>query len=56
LYRLIHGLFPNLSALEIEPEIDMYLDVELHNDVSIAAHKALGYQETDRIVCFRRSL
>ena len=31
-------------------------DVELHNDVSITAHKALGYEETDRIVCFRRSL
>jgi aminoglycoside 6'-N-acetyltransferase I len=31
-------------------------DAELHNDVSIAAHKALGYEETDRIVTFRRSL
>jgi aminoglycoside 6'-N-acetyltransferase I len=31
-------------------------DTALDNNVSIQAHKALGYQETDRIVCFRRSL
>lgn len=31
-------------------------DVELDNTASIAAHRALGYQETDRIVCFRRAL
>ena len=31
-------------------------DAELHNEVSIAAHKAIGYTETDRIVCFLRSL
>jgi aminoglycoside 6'-N-acetyltransferase I len=31
-------------------------DAETHNAVSIAAHKALGYDEVLRIVCFRRTL
>ena len=31
-------------------------DVQIDNAVSISAHKALGYEETERIVCFRRSL
>jgi aminoglycoside 6'-N-acetyltransferase I len=31
-------------------------DVELDNSGSIAAHLALGYEETDRVVSFRRSL
>ena len=31
-------------------------DVEIDNDVSIAAHRALGYEEVTRIVCFRRRL
>jgi aminoglycoside 6'-N-acetyltransferase I len=31
-------------------------DTLLDNAVSIAAHKALGYDEVVRIVCFRRSL
>jgi aminoglycoside 6'-N-acetyltransferase I len=31
-------------------------DTELHNDGSIAAHKALGFEETERQVCFRKSL
>ena len=31
-------------------------DVQIDNAVSIAAHKALGYEETERLVCFRRSL
>jgi aminoglycoside 6'-N-acetyltransferase I len=31
-------------------------DVELENAGSIAAHLALGYEEVERIVCFRRSL
>ena len=31
-------------------------DTLIDNAVSIAAHKALGYQEVERIVCFRRSL
>jgi aminoglycoside 6'-N-acetyltransferase I len=35
---------------------EMASDALLDNEVSIQAHKALGYQETDRIVCFRRSL
>ena len=31
-------------------------DAELENTDGIAAHLALGYEEVDRIVCFRRSL
>lgn len=31
-------------------------DVEVDNDGSLAAHRALGYEEVSRIVCFRRDL
>jgi aminoglycoside 6'-N-acetyltransferase I len=31
-------------------------DVELENDISVAAHRAIGYEEVSRLVCFRRSL
>ncbi|HUR80521.1 MAG TPA: GNAT family N-acetyltransferase [Thermoanaerobaculia bacterium] len=31
-------------------------DVELENDLSIAAHGALGFSEVTRLVCFRRDL
>lgn len=31
-------------------------DVEIGNDVSLAAHGALGYEEVSRLVCFRREL
>ena len=31
-------------------------DTQFDNEVSINAHKALGYTETDRIVCFLRTL
>jgi aminoglycoside 6'-N-acetyltransferase I len=31
-------------------------DTLIDNAGSIAAHKALGYEEVERIVCFRRSL
>lgn len=31
-------------------------DVELANTVSQAAHEALGYEETSRLVCYRRNL
>ena len=31
-------------------------DAELDNAEGIAAHKALGYEEIERVVCFRRSL
>ena len=31
-------------------------DVELSNEISQTAHRALGYEEVERIVCFRRSL
>jgi aminoglycoside 6'-N-acetyltransferase I len=35
---------------------EMASDVEIENVRSIAAHKALGYEEVERVVCFRRSL
>ena len=31
-------------------------DTELMNDRSAAAHRALGFAEVERIVCFRKSL
>jgi aminoglycoside 6'-N-acetyltransferase I len=31
-------------------------DAQIDNTASIAAHGALGYEEVDRIVCFRRAL
>ena len=31
-------------------------DTELHNTHSIALHKALGFRETERIVCFLKTL
>jgi len=31
-------------------------DTELENANSIAAHQALGYEEAERVVCFRKSL
>jgi aminoglycoside 6'-N-acetyltransferase I len=31
-------------------------DTQLHNTESIAAHNALGFKETERLVCFRKSL
>lgn len=31
-------------------------DTEVDNHVSIAAHKALGFEETERLVCFRKAL
>jgi aminoglycoside 6'-N-acetyltransferase I len=36
--------------------IEMASDAELDNADGIAAHRALGYEEVERIVCFRRSL
>jgi aminoglycoside 6'-N-acetyltransferase I len=35
---------------------EMASDVEIDNHVSIAAHRALGYEEVTRLVCFRRDL
>jgi aminoglycoside 6'-N-acetyltransferase I len=35
---------------------EMASDVELTNDESHAAHRALGYEEAERIVCFRKRL
>jgi aminoglycoside 6'-N-acetyltransferase I len=31
-------------------------DAELENEISISAHKAIGYEEEARIVCFRKDL
>lgn len=31
-------------------------DAEIENEISIAAHKALGFEEVDRIVCFLKKL
>jgi aminoglycoside 6'-N-acetyltransferase I len=31
-------------------------DTQLANEASIAAHNALGFEETERLVCFRKSL
>lgn len=31
-------------------------DVEIDNEGSLAAHRALGYEEVTRLVCFRRAL
>lgn len=31
-------------------------DSDLDNADGIAAHRALGYEEVERVVCFRRSL
>ena len=31
-------------------------DVQVDNEVSIAAHRQLGYEETERLICFRRGL
>ena len=35
---------------------EMGSDAELENADGIAAHRAVGYEEVERIVCFRRSL
>ena len=31
-------------------------DAEIENEISIRAHKAIGYDEEVRIVCFRKGL
>lgn len=35
---------------------EMASDAEMNNEVGISAHKALGYKEEVRIVCFRKGL
>ena len=35
---------------------DLCSDAEIDNEASIAAHRALGFAEVDRIACFHRSL
>ena len=34
----------------------MASDAELHNAVSLEAHRALGFDEVERQVCFRKPL
>jgi aminoglycoside 6'-N-acetyltransferase I len=36
--------------------VEFASDVEIENAVGIAAHLALGFAETDRVVCFRKDL
>jgi aminoglycoside 6'-N-acetyltransferase I len=36
--------------------VEIASDSEVDNAEGIAAHRALGYQEVERVVCFRRSL
>ena len=31
-------------------------DAEIENDISVTAHKALGFTEVSRVVCFRKDL
>ena len=31
-------------------------DCEIDNEVSFLAHTAIGFDETDRIICFRKEL
>jgi aminoglycoside 6'-N-acetyltransferase I len=35
---------------------EMASDVEIDNDTSLTVHRALGYEEVARLVCFRRDL
>ena len=35
---------------------EMASDTELENDVSLSAHLALGYEEVERQICFRKRL
>jgi aminoglycoside 6'-N-acetyltransferase I len=49
-----------VEAAEASAKADGYTeiasDVLIENDRSVAAHRALGYQEIERLVCFRKSL
>lgn len=31
-------------------------DTEIHNELGIAAHRAVGFEEVERVVCFRKPL
>jgi aminoglycoside 6'-N-acetyltransferase I len=35
---------------------EMASDADLHNEASQRAHRALGYDETQRVVCYRKQL
>jgi aminoglycoside 6'-N-acetyltransferase I len=39
-----------------EGHVEIASDAELENTGSLAAHRALGYEEIERVVCFRRLL
>jgi aminoglycoside 6'-N-acetyltransferase I len=49
-----------VTAVEVwaagEGYTELASDAELENSVSHAAHKALGFEETDRIICYRKAL
>ena len=36
--------------------VELASDTEISNDLSITAHLALGFEEVERVVCFRKSL
>ena len=36
--------------------VEIASDAEIDNEISIRAHKAIGYEEEERIVCFRKDL
>ncbi len=36
--------------------VELASDTELHNDDSAGAHRALGFVEVERIICFRKDL
>ena len=44
------------AHVRAEGYVEIASDAEIDNAGSLAAHLALGYEETERIVCFRRSL
>ncbi|HEU0034752.1 MAG TPA: hypothetical protein VFQ53_29210 [Kofleriaceae bacterium] len=50
LERLVRSLFPDEGHREIGS------DAVLRNEVSIAAHKSLGFREHDRVVRFAKKL
>lgn len=52
--RALVGAVENWARLRSFPEIAS--DAVLENDVSHAAHQALGFEEAERIVCYRKSL
>ncbi len=44
------------NAARAAGHVEIASDSELGNDDGIAAHRALGFEEIERVVCFRKSL